>query len=221
VEVFDRSGHPLNGGQMAVLKDGSDALITIDNNNAHFLLNFFWAVGLANRNPILLEGPIQEQSGGQIEKFASTGGWILATRPITEVFASLPLITLTAVQQQRLEEVASAVYRPCCGNDTAFPDCNHGMAMLGLLELMAAQNATVDEMFEAAKYVNAFWFPQQSAEVTMYFNATQNLEFADVKAREIVGRAMFSASGFASVHQWLANNGRLGQPAGGGNSCGV
>lgn len=77
---------------MAVLKDGSDALITIDNNNAHFLLNFFWAVGLANRNPILLEGPIQGQSGGQIEKFASTGGWILATRPITEVFASLPLI---------------------------------------------------------------------------------------------------------------------------------
>ena len=221
VEVFDRSGHPLNGGQMAVLKDGSDALITIDNNNAHFLLNFFWAVGLANRNPILLEGPIQEQSGGQIEKFASTGGWILATRPITEVFASLPLITLTAVQQQRLEEVASAVYRPCCGNDTAFPDCNHGMAMLGLLELMAAQNATVDEMFEAAKYVNAFWFPQQSAEVAMYFNATQNLEFAAVEPREIVGRAMFSASGFASVHQWLANKGRLGQPAGGGNSCGV
>jgi hypothetical protein len=62
-------------------------------------------------------------------------------------------------------EVASKVYRPCCGNPTSFPDCNHGMALLGLLELMASQGATVDQMFTAAKQVNAFWLPDQTREL--------------------------------------------------------
>ena len=74
--------------------------------------------------------------------YASTGGWTLAAKPIMEVFASLPLIKLTAEQQERLQKVAEATYRPCCGNSTAFPDCNHGMAMLGMLELMAANDAS-------------------------------------------------------------------------------
>ena len=38
-----------------------------------------------------------------------------------------------------VEEIAGNIYRPCCGNSTAFPDCNHGMAMLGLIELMVSQ----------------------------------------------------------------------------------
>jgi hypothetical protein len=49
------------------------------------------------------------------------------------------------MQQKRLEEVTIGVFRPCCDNPHAFPDCNHGMAMLGLLELMA-RDASVDEM---------------------------------------------------------------------------
>ena len=36
------------------------------------------------------------------------------------------------------------------------------MAMLGLLELMASQGATTDQIFEAAKNIDAFWFPQQT-----------------------------------------------------------
>ena len=30
-------------------------------------------------------------------------------------------------------KIAKGIYRPCCNNSTYFPDCNHGMAMLGLL----------------------------------------------------------------------------------------
>ena len=51
------------------------------------------------------------------------------------------------------ERAAPFVYRPCCDNATHFPDCNHGMAMLGLLELMAAQGASEEEMFAAARDV--------------------------------------------------------------------
>ena len=74
--------------------------------------------------------------------FASTGGWTLGVKKATELYASTKIMSLTDEQQARLLEVASQVYRPCCNNPTHFPDCNHGMAMLGLLELMASQDAS-------------------------------------------------------------------------------
>src|SRR3990172_11844652 len=144
-----------------------------------------------------------QNSGGQIESFASTGGWTLATKPVTELYASMDLIPLTSEQQARVEEVAAAVYRPCCDNYTLFPDCNHGMAMLGLLELMASQGASVDEMFNAAKYVNAYWFPQQTLEIAIYLKANQKIEFADADAHVVVGKDYSSSSGTSIVHQAL------------------
>jgi len=80
----------------------------------------------------------------------------------------LDLIPLTVKQQKMVEEVAAAVYRPCCNNSTLFSEGNHAMAMLGLLELMASQGVTIDHLFETAKYINAFWFPQQTLDVAIY-----------------------------------------------------
>jgi hypothetical protein len=219
--LYAANGNPLSTGQQVILTKGSNTPIVIDHNNAHFLLNFFWAVGLANRNNILLEGPIQENGAEQVEYYASTGGWTLASKRVMEIFASLPLIHLSPEQQQRLEAVAEAVYRPCCGNSTSFPDCNHGMAMLGLLELMAANDASEEEMFEAAKYVSAFWFPSQMIEAAAYFKLTQNQDFAAIDSRLLVGPSIFSSSGAQSIKQWLADAGRLGRPLQGGNNCDV
>jgi hypothetical protein len=95
------------------------------------------------------------------------------------------------------------------------------MAMLGLLELMASQGASVAEMFEAAKYVNAFWFPQQSMELAILFKTAKNVEFTQVDASQVVGQQLFSGSGFQAVHQWLVQNGMLDQAPGGGGNCGV
>src|SRR4030067_403061 len=138
-----------------------------------------------------------------------------------DLYASREIVTLTEEQQARLMEVASAVYRPCCNNPTSFPDCNHGMAMLGLLELMASQNASADDMFAAAKYVNAFWFPQQMLEVASLIKANQNLDFAQADARQVVSKNYSSGSGFQQVHQWLASNGLLQLAPNSGGSCGV
>lgn len=217
--IYANSGNPLSDGQIEILKQGSDEQIVINATNAHFLLNYFWAVGLANKNPILTNGPIVQNSGGQIERFASTGGWTLATKPVTEVYASMTLIPLTPEQQRRVEEVAAAVYRPCCNNPTLFPDCNHGMAMLGLLELMASQGASTDQMFEAAKYVNAFWFPQQNLETALYLKANQNVNFKDADARLVTDAGFSSGSGFAATHQQLQTSGLLPQAPSQGGSC--
>ena len=218
-EIYENSGNPLSAEQTEILKNGSDEEIVITAQNAHFLLNFFWGVGLANKNSILTDGPIVQNSGGQIARFASTGGWTLATKPVTELYASIDLIPLTAEQQKLVEEVAAGIYRPCCNNHTLFPDCNHGMAMLGVLELMASQGATADAMFEAAKYINAYWFPQQTLETAIYLQLNQKIDFASADARLVVGNKLSSASGAGMVHEDLQAKGLLKQAPGQGGSC--
>jgi hypothetical protein len=217
--VMTASGDALSNHQMDILKKGSDEKIVITAENAHFLLNFFWAVGLANKNSILTDGPMVQYSEGQIDRFASTGGWTLATKPITDLYASTDLISLTPEQQTRVEQVASAVFRPCCNNHTLFPDCNHGMAMLGLLEMMASQNTSVDEMFNAAKYVNAYWFPQQTMELAIYLKTNEGKDFVDTDAKLVESDKFSSAAGAAMVHEALQANGQLkvapGQSGGG------
>jgi hypothetical protein len=233
-QIYAEAGQPLADEQIAILTKDSYQPIAIKPDNAYFLLNFFWAVGLTNQNAILTKGAMMTPSGppprsgghgqggkDQIGNFASTGGWTIGSRSPNDLYASTALFTLSAEQQRRLEEVAHSVYRPCCNNPTDFPDCNHGMAMLGLLELMAAQGATVDEMFKAAKYVNAFWYPQQSRELAMAFKAAQGMDFVAIDARELTSINLSSGTGFQGVHQWLANNGLLQQGQGGGNNCGV
>jgi len=217
--IYQNAGSPLTAEQIETLKNGSDQEIVINSQNAYFLLNFFWAVGLANQNAILTEGPMVQNSDGKFENFASTGGWSLASKPITDLYASLDLIPLTEEQQKLVEEVAQGVYRPCCDNPTHFPDCNHGMAMLGILELMASQGATADQMFEAAKYVNAYWFPQQTLEAAVYLKANQGIDFAQADPRLVVGRSMSSASGSKMVHADLQSKGLLQQAPGQGGSC--
>ena len=220
IQVYESAGQPLTEAQKAILQGNVEAPIIIDRENAYFLLNFFWAFGLTNQNPILTEGLMMSKGPEQAARFASTGGWTVGTKPPTELYASTAFITLTPEQQTRLEQVAQNIYRPCCNNPTHFPDCNHGMAMLGVLELLASQDASEDEMFAAAKYLNAFWFPQQTYELATFMKMTQGLDFADVDAREAVSGKHFSGSGFQALHQWLVANNGLEQSPGGGNSCG-
>jgi len=218
VSLYEQNGQPLSDEQRAILTQGSDQPVVISRQNAYFLLNLFWAFGLANTNPILTDGPITQYGQGDVTRFASTGGWGLGTKPVNELFASTPIVTLTADQQALVEKVAGTIYRPCCSNPTLFPDCNHGMAMLGMLELMAAQGASEDEMLEAAKYINAFWFPQQAFETALYLKYSQDI-FSAADPRLVIGEQLFSGSGFASVHQWLASNGKLEQAPGGASGC--
>lgn len=219
VSLYENNGQPLTDEQLAILTQDSDQPIIINSQNAYFLLNLFWAFGLANTNPILTEGPITQSGQGDVTQFASTGGWGLGKKPVKELYASTAMVTLTVDQQALVEKVATLIYRPCCNNPTLFPDCNHGMAMLGLLELMAAQGAGEDEMLEAAKYINAFWYPQQAYETALYLKYTQDINYSEADPQTVVGKQFFSGSGFASVHQWLQSNGKLEQAPGGANGC--
>jgi hypothetical protein len=95
------------------------------------------------------------------------------------------------------------------------------MAMLGLLELMASQDASEDEMFEAAKYVSSYWFPQQMLEGALFMKASQGVDFVELDGRIAVGGVLFSASGSQETHGWLVESNLLEQSPSSGSGCGV
>lgn len=221
-ETYAQAGLPLTEEQLAILEQGSEQKITITPENSYFLLNFFWAVGLANQTKILTEGEMVQYGGlKEAGNFASTGGWTLGQQTAMSYYAKQKLIPLTTEQENLVAVIAGAIYRPCCNNSTAFPDCNHGMALLGLLELMASQGATEDQMFEAAKYVNAYWFPGNYYDLALYFKNKGGKSFAEVDARRLLSKEFSSASGAQDVKQWLISQGIVAEPPKKSGGCGV
>lgn len=220
--TYERSNQPLTTEQEEILFKGSGENVKITRDNSYFLLNFFWAVGLANKSKILDSGEIMNYGGKQgVGNFASTGGWTLSKGDAMNYYSKSPLITLTKEQEERVDLVASNIFRPCCNNSTAFPDCNHGMALLGVLQLMAANGATETQMYEAGKYFNAFWFPGNYYDLALYFYNKDGKSFKDVDAKTMLGKEFSSASGWQSAKQWLSEKGLIQQPPKQGGGCGV
>lgn len=220
--TYAKSNQPLTSEQEDILEKGSTEKIKITRDNSYFLLNFFWAVGLANKSQILDEGEMmnygEKQGAG---KFASTGGWTLAKGDAMNYYSISALIPLTKVQEERVNVVASNIFRPCCNNSTAFPDCNHGMALLGVLQLLASNDASESQMYEAGKYFNAFWFPGNYYDIALYFRTNEGKSFRDVDAKVLLSKDFSSASGLQSVKQWLSSKGLIEQLPKQGGGCGV
>ncbi len=197
-----RSGRPLSKEQEKILLEGSQDNITISRENRLFTLNLLWALGLANNNTILTRGPLSNTPSVGIERFASTGGWSLGSRNPVEIVSSTNIINLTKEQQDIVERVAKETYRPCCNNPTAFPDCNHGMAALGLAELLASQNASEEQVLAAVLQANSYWFPQAYADIAEHFKEN-GIAWKDVRPGVALAANYSSASGHASVSRQL------------------
>ncbi len=209
-----RGGLAANESALLDASDNGNLVITAQNSGT--MLNLLWAFGLGNKNPILEQGPMMDPQYGGAGRFASTGGWTIAAGNPMNHYSAHAFVTLTSDQQALVEKVAKNIYRPCCGNSVYFPDCNHGMAMLGLLELMASQGATENQMYKAALAVNSYWFPDMYRTIARYFESKGILP-QSVDPKEILGAAYSSAQGYARI-QTLVPAGQPTQPTGG---CGV
>ena len=206
----------LNETEKNLLYGEKNQELVINEINAGFLLNLLWAFGLSNKNPILEEGAMTDvRYGGDPSRFASTGGWTLSIGDVMNHYSGHAFFELTSAEQSLVERVSENIYRPCCGNSTFFPDCNHGMAMLGLLELMAAQGVSEEEMYETALLVNSFWFPDTYLAIAKYFE-NQGVSWSEVDPKEVLGESYSSAEGYAQV---LSEIGPIDFSRGG--SCGV
>ena len=180
-------------------------------------LNLLWAYGLANKNQVLESGPIMDARYGGPTNMASVGGWTVTTGSVMDHYDKHVLATLTSDQQALVEKIAKGIYRPCCNNSTYFPDCNHGMAMLGLLEYLASQGATEDQMWNAAITANMSWFPDQYQTIAEYLKI-KGIDMKTVTPQMLLGADYSSGSGFARIAAQVPQN---QQQRSNGGGCGV
>jgi len=200
-----------------LLSGSSDDKLKITENNAGYLLNLFWALGLSNANPILTDQKeMNNPQYGGAGNFASTGGWTMAIGNTMDHYNRHIFFELTPEQQTLVDKVSRGIYRPCCGNSTHFPDCNHGMAMLGLLGLMASQGVSEQDMWKAALVVNSYWFPDTYLTIATY-EKSKGVNWEDVNPQEILGINYSSGSGFAKIASQVA----IPSSSQNGNRCGV
>lgn len=231
-----QAGVPKNSGSQnaqAVLVDGGNILpleteekmlaILVENGSIDpsklsqvTELNLLWAYGLANKNQVLESGPIMDPRYGGPVNMASVGGWTVTTGSVMDHYSKHTLATLTPDQQTLVEKIAKGIYRPCCNNSTHFPDCNHGMAMLGLLEYMASQGATEDQMWSAAITANMSWFPDQYQTIAQYLRI-KGIDSKTVTPQMLLGAEYSSGSGFAKITAQVPQSGQQKS----GSGCGV
>src|SRR3989344_681089 len=156
--------------QMKYLNNPSGNHMMISEKNSRFMVNTLWALGLVNKNPILSEGAMKTYGNKDPMAYASTGGWNLGSKPTSQLYSSQEIIKLTPQQQEIVKKIAQNIYRPCCGNPTSFPDCNHGMAALGYIELAVKQGLSERQIYKDVLALNSFWFPQQYVELAAYLD---------------------------------------------------
>lgn len=166
-ELFTSKGNAAD--HMKYLSMSSKDFIKINEQNAHFMVNTLWALGLANKSKVLDAGPMKTGTT-DTANFASTGGWTLGKKAPMELYSSYSIIQLTEEQEKIVEEIARNVYRPCCGNDTYFPDCNHGMAALAYIQLSVKKGLKPARIYKDLEAFNFYWFPQHYVELAAYFN---------------------------------------------------
>lgn len=194
-------GNALPANLKKYLEDGQNQ-IELNQENAQFWVDVLWGLGLANKNKILESGPMVE--GGNTANFASTGGYTLGKKPAMELYGKFSYLELSESQQKIVEEIAGGIYRPCCGNSTAFPDCNHGMAALALVELMVSQNKSKDEVYKTVLAFNSYWFPQTYLDIAYHFTKNGK-DYKSVPAAEILSKTFSSAMGYQALKRQIGN----------------
>ena len=201
---------------MKYMDGSSEDNIGISEKNAHFMVNFFWALGLVNKSKVLDEGPMKT-GDNPTENFASTGGWTLGAKPVMEIYSSADIIPLTPEQQDLVKKIAENVFRPCCGNSTAFPDCNHGMAALGYIEWAVYNGLSENQIYKDLLAFNSFWFPQNYMEMAVYFDK-QGTKWKNVDPKLALSKDYSSAQGAARIKQGVQGIPGLQNQ---GGSCGA
>lgn len=193
------SGDADGPDHMKYLDGSSEDRISISEKNSHFIVNFFWALGLANKSKVLDEG-LMKTGQTPTANFASTGGWTLAAKPVMEIYSSAEIIPLSSEQQDLVKRIADNVFRPCCGNPTSFPDCNHGMAALGYIEWAIYNGVPENQIYKDLLAFNSFWFPQNYVEMAVYFDK-QGTKWQNVDPKLALGRDYSSAQGAVRIKQ--------------------
>lgn len=202
-----------------LLSKPSSEPIRFSPDTAPFLLNLFWPLGLATKTRSNEKSPL---NGPDLPRFASTAGWVLGREKNGGTyFNRIKTMPLDDVQEERAFAVAMSAYRPCCNNSTFVQDCNHGSALLGLLELAASQGQSREELYRLALIANSYWYPTQYVEIALFFAESQQQPWGNVRPEVALSSRFSSLSGWQrNVHARLRKANLLPAPSQ-QNSCRV
>lgn len=209
------SQEPDSKGYLKYLDGSFNEPMQINEKNSRFMVDVLWALGLVNKSKVLDEGPMQQDTGN----YASTGGWTLGSKDAMKLYSSKEFIKLTPEQQDLVKKIADNVFRPCCNNPTSFPDCNHGMAALGYIELAVKNGVSEQQIYKDLLGFNSFWFPQTYVEIAAYFNR-QNIKWDKIDAKLVLSKDYSSGQGAAKVKQAIQDVPGF-QIKSGGGGCGA
>lgn len=204
--------------ELKYLMGESEDYMVINEKNSRFMVNTLWALGLVNKSKVLDEGQMMQEGREQAGNFASTGGWTLGSKSPMEIYSSREIIPLTAQQQDLVKKIAENVFRPCCNNSTAFPDCNHGMAALGYIEWAVYNGLSEQQIYKDLLAFNSFWFPQTYLEMAVYFNK-QETGWKKIDPKQALSAQYSSAQGVQRIKQSVQQSIPGLQSQGGG--CGA
>src|SRR3989344_7907184 len=212
-----RKALSLTRQQEEILTRGSKSNIRIDQKNSQFIVDMLWALGLAQKSLVYDEGPMGNQYKKEVGNFSSTGGWTLSKTTALDYYNRFELIPLTPDEQKRVAEIARNIYRPCCGNSTYFPDCNHGMAALAIVELLVKNGESDETIYRKVLAFNSFWFPQSYLSTATYF-ARAGTPWDKVDAKTVLGPDFSSSQGSNNI---VSKVGPLPFQTAFGGSCGA
>lgn len=186
--------HPLPHWIERLLAGPSQEPIVLTRKNAAYLVNLLWPIGLSNRVAFNRESPI---STANLAGFASTGGWTLGrVANGSAYFNAVDAVPLTDRQAFLALAVATNTFRPCCDNSTFFQDCNHGSALLGLIELAVSQGLSAEIIYRVALAANSYWFPERYARIAQYFSRLAGHRWRWVPPSLVLGADYSSLSGW-------------------------
>lgn len=208
LELYHNSGRIPEASKL--FEENTD-FVEMNSDNSDIVLNFLWALGLGQKSKVYEEKLFANPETAR--SMASTGGWTLARGDAVEHLGRHNFLLLTADQEILVEKIAKNIYRPCCNNPASMPDCNHGMAMLGLIELLVSQEKTEEEIYDTAAIANTFWFPDHYKMVNAYLNRYSTKK---TTSKEILGYSLSSGSGAQNIIR------KMNQPQiPAGSSCSV
>jgi len=173
---------------------GKNVKLTINHDNAVFMMYLLWTLAKSNKNQILVDSPFVKYFKNYDIGVGKAG------------YGDAQILQLTPKQQKAATDVAQNASRPCCNNTTAQPDCSHGYSALGLVELMASQNFTKQQMFDTFVKFNSFWFPETYVKDALYFKLVKGQDWDSVNKELIAGKAYSSLSGAYKVKNYLKKN---------------
>jgi hypothetical protein len=189
-KLYDTRGG-LTEEQRRLLTEPSTKPLLVTKDNASFLLNLLWPLGMSNR---LAQNGLD--SAENVNSFASTGGWDLGHKTGNFYYNQLEFFSLTPAEEERARRISESTYRPCCNNSTFFQDCNHGSGAMALIELGVKQGLSDDEIYKTLLAFNSYWFPQNYTEIAMFFKVVKHQNWSKVDPREVLSKEYSSISGF-------------------------